>query len=232
MTMIRHIPNMFTLANLLCGCIGIVWVFGNNAEGASFLILLAALFDFFDGFAARLLKAASLIGKDLDSLADMVTFGVLPSFILFDMMNRGFREGNEWLAYTAFLVALFSALRLAKFNNDSRQTDRFIGLPTPANAMLIASFPHILANSPRSEAVMGNPWNLLVFSVVISYLLVAEMPLIALKFKGFGWTGNQLRYLLIVASGVLLLLFGWMAVPFIMIIYLGLSVGERLLSNK
>ncbi len=230
--MIRHIPNMFTLANLLCGCIGIVWVFGNNAEGASFLILLAALFDFFDGFAARLLKAVSPIGKDLDSLADVVTFGVLPSFILFDMMRMGFEERNEWLAYAAFLVALLSALRLAKFNNDSRQTDRFIGLPTPANAMLIASFPHILAGSPRGEAIIGNPWNLLVFSVVISYLLVAEMPLIALKFKGFGWGGNQLRYLLIAASVLLLFLFGWMAVPFIMIIYLGLSVGERLLSDK
>lgn len=217
---------MFTLANLLCGCIGIVWVFRNNAEGASFLILLAALFDFFDGFAARLLNAASPIGKDLDSLADVVTFGVLPSFILFDMMSIGFQGGNEWLAYAAFLVALFSALRLARFNNDPRQTDRFIGLPTPANAMLIASFPHILAGNRWGEAVVGNPWSLLVFSVAISYLLVAEIPLLALKFKGFGWAGNRLRYLLIAASVLLLLLFGWAAVPLIMMIYLGLSLVE------
>ncbi len=230
--MIRHIPNMFTLANLLCGCIGIVRVFGNDAEGASFLILLAALFDFFDGFAARLLKAASLIGKDLDSLADMVTFGVLPSFILFDMMSKGFQGGNEWLAYSAFLVALFSALRLARFNNDPRQTDRFIGLPTPANAMLIASFPHILAGNSWGETIIGNPWNLLVFSVVISYLLVAEIPLLALKFKGFGWTGNRLRYLLIAASVLLPLLLGWAAVPLIMMIYLGLSVAERSLMRQ
>ena len=218
---------MFTLANLLCGCIGIVRVFENNAEGASFLILLAALFDFFDGFAARLLKASSAIGKDLDSLADMVTFGVLPSFILFDIMTGGFAEsGNKWLAYSAFIVALFSALRLAKFNNDLRQTDRFIGLPTPANAMLIASFPHILAGYPQGQAIIGNPWSLVVFSVVISYLLVAEIPLLALKFKGFGWAGNRLRYMLIAASVVLLILFRWAAVPFIMMIYLGVSVVE------
>ncbi len=217
---------MFTLANLLCGCIGIVWVFRNNAEGASFLILLAALFDFFDGFAARLLNAASPIGKDLDSLADVVTFGVLPSFILFDMMSRGFQGGGEWLAYAAFLVALFSALRLARFNNDPRQTDRFIGLPTPANAMLIASFPHILAGDRWGGAIIGNPWSLLVFSVAISYLLVAEIPLLALKFKGFGWAGNRLRYLLIAVSFLLLLLFGWAAVPLIMMIYLGLSLVE------
>lgn len=224
---------MFTLAHLLCGCIGIVWVFNHNAEGATYLILLAALFDFFDGFAARLLKAASPVGKDLDSLADMVTFGALPSFILFDMMSRGFAEsGNELPAYSAFLVALFSALRLAKFNNDPRQTDRFIGLPTPANAMLIASFPHIAAGYPQWEAVTGNPWILLAFSVVLSYLLVAEIPLLALKFKGFGWKGNQLRYLLIMASALLLILFGWAAVPVIMIIYLGLSIGERVLEGE
>lgn len=218
---------MLTLCNLLSGCIGIVWVFGNDARGASFLILLAALFDFLDGFAARLLKAVSPIGKDLDSLADVVTFGVLPSFILFEMMRTGFQGGDEWPAYAAFLVALFSALRLARFNNDPRQTDRFIGLPTPANAMLIASFPHISAGNRWGEAMIGNPWSLVVFSVVISYLLVAEIPLLALKFRGFGWAGNQLRYLLIAASVLLLLLLGWAAVPLIMIIYLGLSVAER-----
>jgi len=225
--MIRHIPNMFTLANLLCGCIGIAWVFDNNAREASFLILLAALFDFFDGFAARLLKASSPIGKDLDSLADIVTFGVLPSFIIFDMMGSGFLHAHEWLAHGAFLIALFSALRLAKFNNDPRQTDRFIGLPTPANAILIASFPHILTGDSEVGAMTSNPWSLLLFSIVVSYLLVAEIPLLALKFNGFGWVGNQLRYVLIVTSALLLLLLGWGAVPVVILVYLGLSLVEK-----
>lgn len=227
--MTRQIPNMLTLANLLCGCIGIVQVFGNNLQGASWLMLLAAVFDFFDGFAARLLKVASPIGKDLDSLADVVTFGVLPSFILYDLMNRGFpQEGYGFLSYFAFSVAVFSAVRLAKFNNDPRQSDRFIGVPTPANAMLIASFPFIPENYFPGQALMGNPWGLLVFSLVMSYLLVAELPLLALKFKTFRWGDNQYRYVLAGIAVILLIFLQWAAVPLIMAAYLLLSLADNL----
>ena len=227
--MIRHIPNTLTLANLFCGCLGIVQVFEGRPEMASYLIVAAAVFDFFDGFAARLLNVASPIGKDLDSLADVVTFGVLPSVILFWFMEEGFRGGDyEPLRYTAFLVAVFSALRLAKFNNDPRQSDRFIGVPTPANAMLIASLPFISGDPAWAPLFSGNPWALLALTLVMSALLVAELPLLALKFRGFQWKGNQLRYLLIGISGLLLSFLGWMAIPLIMIVYLGLSLlGSR-----
>lgn len=218
--MVRHIPNILTLANLLCGCIGIVEVFKGNPAAASYLIILAAVFDFLDGFVAKLLHATSAIGKDLDSLADVVTFGVLPAVILFHLLKGDFPE-NEFWAYGAFIVALLSALRLARFNNDDRQTDHFIGVPTPANALLIASFPHLTGDA--ASWVLGNPWLLLGLSLVLGGLLVAQLPLLALKFQGFQWKGNEQRYTLIGTSLVLLLLSKWNAVPIIMLIYLALS---------
>lgn len=225
--MVRHIPNSLTLANLLCGCIGIVMVFNNDLKAATYLILLAALFDFLDGFAAKMLNAASAIGKDLDSLADMVTFGVLPSLILYALIGEGLAGTDfENLRFLSFSVALFSALRLAKFNNDPRQSDRFIGLPTPANAFLIASFPH-LGSGILGEYLTNNPWMLLVLTLILSYLLVAELPLLALKFKGFQWAGNQRRYLLLAGSLLLLIFLNWSAVPLIMFLYLVLSLFEK-----
>lgn len=222
--MIRHIPNTLTLANLFCGCAGIVQVFQGNLPAASYLIILAAVFDFFDGFAAKMLHAASAIGKDLDSLADMVTFGALPSFMVFNMLQAGFEEGSTW-PYGAFAIALFSALRLARFNNDARQRTFFIGVPTPANAMLIASFPHLSDNF--RNLLTGNPWVLLALTLVLAALLVAELPLLALKFRGFGWKGNESRFLLMGISVVLLAILQWDAVPMIMLVYLGLSVLNR-----
>ncbi|HQS50964.1 MAG TPA: CDP-diacylglycerol--serine O-phosphatidyltransferase, partial [Daejeonella sp.] len=145
----KHIPNSVTCLNLFSGCLGIVFAFQGNLIWASYAIVIAAVFDFFDGMLARLLKAYSDIGKELDSLADMVSFGVLPSVIIYQLfaLSPQIDFGADWLSFSAFIIAVFSALRLAKFNIDTRQSENFIGLPTPANALLIASFPLIIADS-------------------------------------------------------------------------------------
>jgi CDP-diacylglycerol--serine O-phosphatidyltransferase len=228
MNLLRHLPNGITLANLLCGCLGIVMVFKQDLETASYLILLAALFDFLDGFFAKLLHATSAIGKDLDSLADMVTFGVLPSFLLYALIEEGFTGTDySFLRYAAFSIALFSALRLAKFNNDPRQSDRFIGLPTPASTLFVASLPHLDAGSLAEQYLLGNPWILVGITILLSYLLISEVPLLALKFKGFGWRENQRRYLVLITSLCFLLFLGWNAVPLILVGYLGVSFFEK-----
>ena len=222
----RHIPNALTCANLLCGCVGIVEVFHNNMLLSCALIGLAAVFDFFDGFAARLLKVSSPIGKELDSLADMTTFGVLPAMIIYQLLLRSVPGLEDlWIPNLAFLMAVCSALRLAKFNIDPRQSDSFIGVPTPANALLVASLPFILRNHPEWESVIVNTINLLIFTAIMSFLLVAELPLFALKFKSFGWAGNEVRYSFLLAAAVLLGVLGFLAVPLIVGGYVLLSAG-------
>lgn len=223
----KHIPNSVTCLNLFSGCLGIVFAFQGNLIWAAYAILIAALFDFLDGMLARLLKAYSDIGKELDSLADMVSFGVLPSVIIYQLFLLGPHEPGipMWLNYSAFLLTVFSALRLAKFNIDTRQSESFIGLPTPANALLIASFPFILENN--SDTFLGeyllNPWFLAVFSLGMGLLLVSEIPLISLKFKSLKVSENLLRYILIFSSLILLLIFKFAAVPIIIILYFFIS---------
>jgi CDP-diacylglycerol--serine O-phosphatidyltransferase len=230
----RNIPNAFTCANLLCGCIGVVEAFHNNLILSCILIGIALIFDFFDGFLARLLNVSSAIGKDLDSLADMVTFGVLPSIIVYQLLMQSIPDlFGIWKAYASLIIAIFSAIRLAKFNNDPRQSDSFIGVPTPANAMLIASLPLIVHTQGEFwKDIIINTNNLLILTVVMSYLLVMEMPLIALKFKNFGWKGNEARYILIVATVVLLVSLKILAVPGILILYILLSVAENIRKRK
>ena len=225
----RNIPNALTCGNLLCGCIGVVEAFHNNLVISCILIGVALIFDFLDGFVARLLNVSSAIGKDLDSLADMVTFGLLPAIIVYQLLMQSIPDLlGIWKAYPAFIIAIFSALRLAKFNNDPRQSDSFIGLPTPANAMLIASLPVILlVEDPFWKDIIVNTTNLLILSVVMSYLLVMEMPLIALKFKHFGWKGNEFRFILIILTVVLILVFKILAVPAVIMLYLILSVIDN-----
>ena len=234
--------------NLLCGCIGIYYALTVNGYGltvASVCIGLAAIFDFFDGFAARILKVHSDLGKQLDSLADMVTFGVLPGFIVFEMLTQALHLhpiGFSHAYYLAFLIPIFSAYRLAKFNIDTRQNEQFIGVPTPANSLLIGSFPLILrdyyplANTagPVKEIspewinlTLLNPWFFIAITFIMSYLLIAELPLLALKFKNFGWKGNEMRYFLIAGAGLGLLLFKVVAVPFIVFFYIVLSVFDN-----
>lgn len=223
----RHIPNFITCLNLFTGCIGIVYAFKGELIIAGYAILIAAVFDFFDGMTARLLKAHSEIGKELDSLADVVSFGVLPSVIIYQLFLQSPQVGNisPFLNMSAFLIAIFSALRLAKFNIDVRQSENFIGLPTPANALLIGSLPMILAqNNWFFTAYILNPFFLFIFSLGMSILLVTEIPLISLKFKSLNLSDNLFRYILVLSAIVLIIIFKFAAVPLIVFIYILLSL--------
>jgi len=230
----KHIPNALTCCNLLCGCVGIVEIFHGNMILSCLLIGLAGIFDFLDGFAARALKVTSPIGKDLDSLADVVTFGLLPSIIIYQLILRSTETIAEmWMPNIAFLIAIFSALRLAKFNNDPRQSDSFIGLPTPANGFLIASFPFLLRDNPEVwNPIIVDTTHLILFTCIISFLLISELPLLALKFKNFQWKGNESRFMLIAGSLLLILFFQIAAVPMIILFYLALSIINQVIKSK
>lgn len=225
----KHIPNFVTCLNLFSGCLGIVFAFQGNLTWASYAIVIAAILDFFDGMLARLLKAYSEIGKELDSLADVISFGVLPSVIIYHLFALSPQPEFDvtWLSLSAFVIAVFSALRLAKFNIDTRQSENFIGLPTPASALLIASFPLIIAESNTYFAdFILNTWFLLIFSLTMSMLLVAEVPLISLKFKTLDLKKNMLRYILVITSVLLLLFFKFEAVPMIIMVYFMISLVQ------
>jgi len=235
MSIKKHIPNAITCGNLLCGCFAIIQALQGNLLASAFLVGLAAIFDFLDGFVARLLKVSSPIGKDLDSLADMVTFGVVPGFVMFHLIKISTASvsdssfGNQipgmlnYLKYTAFFIPLLSAIRLAKFNNDTRQSDSFIGVPTPANAILICSLTFILDKHEQFH-FLANPFVLSLLALILSLLLVAELPLFALKFKHFKWKGNEIRFIFLFMSLIIIVLFQIIAIPFIIVIYILLSV--------
>ncbi|HJP63802.1 MAG TPA: CDP-alcohol phosphatidyltransferase family protein [Mucilaginibacter sp.] len=222
----RHLPNTITCANLFSGCVGIVFAFQENLIFAAYALFLAAIFDFFDGFASRVLKSFSGIGKDLDSLADMVSFGFLPSAILYELFLQSPQIPgiSPYLNFAAFLISVFSALRLAKFNNDTRQAEAFIGLPTPANAILIASIPLILEHHPEFSKYILNQYILAGLVIVMCTLLVAELPLMSLKFKNTDFNKNIYRYLLLLFSAILILFFKFAAVPVIILMYITLSI--------
>ncbi len=210
---------------------GLVWAFEQHLDWAAYAIVVSALFDFLDGMLARLLKAYSEIGKELDSLADVVSFGVLPSVIVFQLVKQ---SGTEifWLPYLAFSIAVFSALRLAKFNVDTRQAENFIGLPTPANALLLGSFPLIIASDELGiGAVIKQPHVLAIFCVLMSALLVSEIPLFSLKFKQWSIKGNEFKIALIFLSLILFLLLKFAAVPFIIGVYILLSMIQTQLKK-
>jgi len=226
MSVKKHLPNTITCANLFSGCVGIVFAFQGNLIFAAYAIFLAAIFDFFDGLASRVLNSYSGIGKDLDSLADMISFGVLPSAILYELFLQApqISRVSPYLNFAAFLIAVFSCLRLAKFNVDTRQTENFIGLPTPANAILIASLPFILSHHLTLSKYILNPYGLTVFILVMCTLLVVELPLMSLKFKNRDLEENIYRYLLLLFSAILILFFKFAAVPVIILIYITLSI--------
>ncbi len=228
--MLKQLPNLLTSGNLFCGCLGIIQCFSGSLTTASLLIVVAAIFDFFDGFVARAVKANSAMGKELDSLADCVSFGALPAFILYQLMLKTENlatAGNFWI-YTALLIAVFSALRLAKFNIDTRQTDSFIGVPTPADALLIGSFPYLIEQKTFYEPFLTNIYVLVGVALLMSYLMMAELPLIALKFKNFTWAANQYTYLLLVGSVILLAVLQVAAIPLILVYYVALSVVKSM----
>ena len=213
----KHIPNILTLANLFTGCVGIVYAFNNNLVYAAYAIWIAAVFDFLDGFSARLLKVSSPIGKELDSLADMVTFGVLPSVILFKMMDGA---SYEILTYVAFALALFSALRLAKFNVDTRQSTTFIGMPTPAAAFFVSGLPFWQAQYPELIT-----WQTIILvTVILSLLLVSPIKMLALKFTEYSINKNWHRYLVVLLSVIAFVLLGSKSLPVIITLYLIISL--------
>ena len=236
----RNLPNAVTCLNLLFGCLALTCVFSADPRGleyGAYFVGLAAVADFFDGLLARALRVSSAIGKDLDSLADMVSFGVVPGAILFQLLHRaaqGPAAGSAelggtwaWLPYAAFLVTIFSALRLAKFNNDTRQTTSFIGLPTPACTLVVASLPLILAHDRFGLApVILHPCLLVGMAVLLSGLLVAELPLFALKFKNLRWADNRRRFFFLLLAAGLLLALQAAAVPLVVLLYVLLSVPK------
>lgn len=238
----KQIPNAITLLNLVCGCLAIICTFRKSFELTAFLVVLAAILDFFDGFAARMLKVHSEMGKQLDSLADMVTFGVVPGFvmyqlIIYDIGNGAAYIGSDesvwYLAYVAMLIPVFSAYRLAKFNIDTRQSDSFIGLPTPANALLICFLPMLMI--PEGNAIADlllKPYVLIGICILQSYLMIAEIPLIALKFKQFDFNTNKWRYTLIILAFILLIILKLKAVPLIIILYVILSLLQNTFNPK
>lgn len=223
----KHIPNCITCCNLISGCIAIAFAVVSDFQYAFIWIIIGAVFDFFDGMVARLLHVSSPIGKELDSLADVVTFGVAPSTIVFSQLGimtyPSFCEPlRDYLPFIAFIMAAFSGLRLAKFNLDERQTLGFIGLPTPANALFWGSL--ILGIGDKLDSYPVALLFILAGILVSSYLLVAEIPMFALKFKQWKWKGNEIKFIFLLTCLPLLLIFGITAFAIIIAWYVVLSV--------
>lgn len=223
----RNLPNAVTCLNLFSGCIACVMAFEFRYDLALLFIILSAVFDFFDGFLARMLNAYSAIGKDLDSLADNVSFGVAPSLMVFSLFKEmHYVAGIEFIApylpYTAFLISIFSALRLAKFNNDTRQTSSFIGLPVPANALFWGSLIVGMYDWLISESC--HPIYLLVLVCLFSWLLVSEIPMFSLKFKNLSWKDNNISFIFLIVCIPLFILLQISAFAAIIVWYILLSL--------
>ncbi len=222
--MTKHIPNSITCCNLLSGCISIVLSCNGMMAAAGIMIFVAAVLDFFDGFAARLLKAYSPLGAQLDSLSDVVSFGVAPSFIMYHYLSDVVDvqvSGVNVLPFAAFFLAIFSELRLAKFNIDDRQTSSFIGLPTPAMGLFVASLPFTLGNERLSfmDALMTSPYFLFAVVIVFSFLMVSEIPFFSLKIKNIRFKENLHIYILGIFAVAAFIFLGFAAIPFVMLFY-------------
>jgi CDP-diacylglycerol--serine O-phosphatidyltransferase len=244
MNPVKHIPNFITTLNLVCGCLAILSIVNDDALKAAFLVVAAAIFDFFDGFAARLLKVSSPIGAELDSLADMVTFGVVPGLMLIYYLADSLGVSiigletfqNNLILFIPLVVTIFSALRLAKFNVDTRQSDSFRGLPTPASALWVISIPLMIKYMPTHSvwdptSVIVNKWFLIGSSVGLSVLMVSDIPLLAMKFKSFGLKGNKTRYGFLIISLVLLIILRPVAIPIILSLYIVISIVNNLVKK-
>ena len=224
MSIKKYIPNTITCCNLISGCIATWFAFESDFTMALLFIVIGAVFDFFDGMVARLLHVSSPIGKELDSLADDITFGFAPSAIVFSYLCT-FHIHLPIIPFLAFIMAAFSALRLAKFNLDERQALGFIGLPTPANALFWGSL--VLGLQEYNIYFEGMEWAVLVGTFISSYLLIAEIPMFALKFKTWGWKGNEIKYIFILSCIPLLLLLKVSGFAAIIAWYVILSVATN-----
>ena len=225
----RNIPNLLTSCNLFSGCVAAVMAFQFHYRTALLFIVIGAVFDFFDGMSARLLKVSSPIGKELDSLADDITFGLAPAAIVFSLFHEvhcpGFLQGAAWLPYSAVRSAVFSGLRLAKFNIDTRQTSSFIGMPTPANALFWGSL--VVGQHDFLVSSSFNALYLLLLVVVMSWLLVAEIPMFSLKFKDLSWSHNRVSYLFLLVCFPLLIVFRLSGLAAVIVWYIVLSLLTR-----
>lgn len=238
----NHIPNAITAANLFFGCLSIIATFDGNLSLAAGYIAVAALLDYIDGFIARLLKAHSEIGKQLDSLADVVSFGVAPGMIFYALsqdyliFNTHFLQFVPLLvviSYLPLLIPVFSAIRLAKFNLDARQSESFIGVPTPANALFICSIPFVIAAGPDfAVSFFTSVWFIIFYPIISSWLLVAEIPLFALKFKTYGWEVNKIRYIFIISCILLISFFKYFGISLGILLYVLLSLINNLFIHK
>jgi len=252
----KHIPNIITLSNLTCGILAIQFAMEHDPLSltstntlwiASLFVLLGLFFDFFDGFFARILAVSGEMGKQLDSLADMVTFGVAPGLIMYKLLFVQYQSGfkfdgptfyDDYGAYIAFIIPLLSAVRLAKFNISTNQSDQFIGLPTPANAIFFVSIPLVFEFGELNFIQIKNIITILPFLIVLfSLLLNANIPLIALKFKTFGWNGNEVRFIFLAVSIVVILcalLINniFIATPIIILLYLIISILNNFIKSK
>jgi CDP-diacylglycerol--serine O-phosphatidyltransferase len=230
--MMKHLPNFITCLNAFAGCIASVIVFNaeniNDLQPVMYLLILAGLFDFADGLFARALKAYSNIGKDLDSLADAISFGFVPGAIMYKLLLFTLPQDLQILAYSGFVITIFSILRLAIFNNDTRQTDQFIGVPTPINALMAGSLSFIFVSFPYIlEFFNDNWWWLFVYILICSYLLVSEIHLIALKFKTLKWADNKTRFIFIILCLLLVVFLNMASVPLIFLSYLIISIIDN-----
>lgn len=235
----KNIPNVFTCLNLLCGCIAIVSVFHGNVILVASMIFLAAIFDFMDGITARALNAFSDLGKQLDSLADMVSFGVAPGMILYSLMIN--RNPDEMMMndvvfgivkYFPFIVTVVAAFRLAKFNNDQRQSSSFLGLPTPAMGIFVTAFPLIIKfDQGGMNTLLSNPYFIIIISIILSVLMISEIPLFALKFKNMKWNDNKIQFIFIILSILLFAFLRFTAIPLIIFLYIILSVINHYFFN-
>ena len=234
----KHIPNAITLLNLASGLLAIIAIFKGYYDEAFLFVCLGIFFDFWDGFFARKFNVSGELGLQLDSLADVVTSGVVPGLMIFKLLQDIQEDDTSiyylteeyyymgFVPYLGFIVTLASAFRLAKFNIDTRQTDSFIGLPTPANALFIMSIPMIQFEGTHEWLVnaLFNPFVLLIISLVSAYMLNAEIPLFSLKIKDFSWDKNKLQVFFLTIAATLLLFLGFTALPIIILLYVVLSV--------
>lgn len=250
----RHLPNIITLLNLFCGSIAVLLAVQNYFVGAALFMFLGIFFDFFDGLVARKLNVQSALGLQLDSLADMVTSGLVPGVVMFKLLNLSLKKpvlensGTLWdnsylfeglqhyapLAFVGFFITLASAYRLGKFNLDEDQQSSFTGLPTPANALLIVSLPLIMEfqNSNAINTVILNPWFLIAMTFLSCYLLNANVKLFALKFKDWGFKTNAVRYIFIILSVIFIVVFKFLAIPMIIVFYVLLSLFSKSLTKQ
>ena len=249
----KGIPNMITCLNLFSGSLACVLATEENYTGAFIFIVFAAIFDFLDGFAARLLRAFSPIGKDLDSLADVVSFGLAPGLLIFSFLQKLEITAsiNIGFHFIGFLIPIFAALRLAKFNIDTRQTNSFLGLPVPANALFWGALIPTLNNTflggdlslkfanyhtPGIDGVLGDGWGLIIliigFVIIFGLLMVSELPMFSLKFKSYGWKGNEMQYFLIILTVLLVVFFQLFGISLCILAYILMSAISNMLKKS